>query len=131
MDAILEASGADYAPGVLLQIVGAKIATTAVCRSSGLVGGVYAPSIFMGALLPNPEKNPKPLTLASFPSCCEARSEAYGMLANVLVRAYRRKISQPRSGHCSRHGCICSCCQKPERAATTVSAGISEDPMKC
>ena len=48
MNAILEASGADYAPGVLLQIVGAKIATTAICRSSGLVGGVYAPSIFMG-----------------------------------------------------------------------------------
>ncbi len=63
MDAILEASGAEYAPGVLLQIVGAKIATTAVCRSSGLVGGVYAPSIFMGARQPNPEKNPKPLTL--------------------------------------------------------------------
>ena len=34
-----------------LQIVIAKVLTTAICRSSGLVGGVYAPSIFLGAAL--------------------------------------------------------------------------------
>ena len=50
VNAILEASGADYAPGALLQIVAAKIVTTSICRGSGLVGGIYAPSIFMGAL---------------------------------------------------------------------------------
>jgi len=27
-----------------------KIVITAVCKGSGLVGGIYAPSIFMGAL---------------------------------------------------------------------------------
>ena len=48
VNAILEARGGDYAPLLLLQIVAAKIVTTSVCQRSGLVGGVYAPSIFMG-----------------------------------------------------------------------------------
>lgn len=37
--------------GLLLQLVGVKLVATAVCRGSGLVGGVYAPSLFMGAAL--------------------------------------------------------------------------------
>ena len=41
--------GRDFPPGLLLQILGMKIVTTAVCKGSGLVGGIYAPSIFMGA----------------------------------------------------------------------------------
>ena len=41
--------GRDFPPGLLLQILGVKIVTTAVCKGSGLVGGIYAPSIFMGA----------------------------------------------------------------------------------
>lgn len=49
VNGILEARGGDYAPLLLLQIVAAKILTTSVCQRSGLVGGVYAPSIFMGA----------------------------------------------------------------------------------
>ena len=48
VNAILQARTADYAPVLLLEIVVAKIATTAVCRGSGLVGGIYAPSIFIG-----------------------------------------------------------------------------------
>lgn len=52
VNAILEARGSDYAPLLLLQIVAAKILTTAVCQRSGLVGGIYAPSIFMGAQPP-------------------------------------------------------------------------------
>lgn len=48
VNAILQARTADYAPVLLLEIVAAKIATTAVCRGSGLVGGIYAPSIFIG-----------------------------------------------------------------------------------
>eukprot|EP00850_Spirogloea_muscicola_P016272 SM000131S26702 [mRNA] locus=s131:116549:119936:+ [translate_table: standard] len=36
---------------LLLQLVGAKVVATAVCRGSGLVGGVYAPSLFIGAAL--------------------------------------------------------------------------------
>ncbi|KAK9909773.1 hypothetical protein WJX75_007259 [Coccomyxa subellipsoidea] len=51
VNGILEARGGDYAPLLLLQIVAAKILTTSVCQRSGLVGGVYAPSIFMGAAL--------------------------------------------------------------------------------
>lgn len=50
-------------PFLLLQLVGVKIAATAVCRGSGLVGGVYAPSLFIGAAL----------------------GSAYGTLAHELV----------------------------------------------
>ena len=48
VNAILEARGSDYAPAVLLQIVAAKVAVTTICQRSGLVGGIYTPSIFMG-----------------------------------------------------------------------------------
>ena len=51
VNAILEARGSDYAPAVLLQIVAAKVVTTSICQRSGLVGGIYAPSIFMGTYL--------------------------------------------------------------------------------
>jgi H+/Cl- antiporter ClcA len=35
--------------GLLLQLVGVKIVATSLCRASGLVGGYYAPSLFIGA----------------------------------------------------------------------------------
>ncbi|XP_078437766.1 chloride channel E isoform X2 [Wolffia australiana] len=35
--------------GILLQLVGVKILATSLCRASGLVGGYYAPSLFIGA----------------------------------------------------------------------------------
>jgi len=34
---------------LLIQIVGVKILATSFCRASGLVGGYYAPSLFIGA----------------------------------------------------------------------------------
>ncbi|PIA33219.1 hypothetical protein AQUCO_04200164v1 [Aquilegia coerulea] len=34
---------------LLLQLVGVKILVTSLCRASGLVGGYYAPSLFIGA----------------------------------------------------------------------------------
>jgi hypothetical protein len=49
VNALLELKSADYAPLLLLQMLGAKVVVTAICRGSGLVGGIYAPSIFMGA----------------------------------------------------------------------------------
>ena len=50
VNAILQ-NKANYAPWLLLQILGMKIICTSVCRGSGLVGGIYAPSIFMGEFL--------------------------------------------------------------------------------
>lgn len=41
--------GQDFTPSLLLQLLGVKIMMTALCKGSGLVGGIYAPSIFMGA----------------------------------------------------------------------------------
>ena len=38
-------------PVLLLQLVGVKIVATSLCRGSGLVGGFYAPSLFIGAAL--------------------------------------------------------------------------------
>ena len=40
-----------YKPELLVQLIAAKLIATSLCRSSGLVGGVYAPSLFMGAAL--------------------------------------------------------------------------------
>ena len=40
-----------YSPSLLTGLVLVKLAATALCRQSGLVGGVYAPSLFMGAAL--------------------------------------------------------------------------------
>lgn len=34
---------------LLVQLVAVKIVTTSLCRASGLVGGYYAPSLFIGA----------------------------------------------------------------------------------
>lgn len=34
---------------LLLQLVAVKILATSLCRASGLVGGYYAPSLFIGA----------------------------------------------------------------------------------
>ncbi|XAR73088.1 hypothetical protein NMG60_11019959 [Bertholletia excelsa] len=36
---------------LLLQLVAAKIVATSLCRASGLVGGYYAPSLFIGAAM--------------------------------------------------------------------------------
>jgi len=45
----VSASGVAYTPSMLLEISALKIVATAVCRNSGLVGGIYAPSLFLGA----------------------------------------------------------------------------------
>ncbi|XP_072990952.1 chloride channel protein CLC-e [Typha latifolia] len=51
VDILLESrpftSGLSYA--ILFQLVGVKILATSLCRASGLVGGYYAPSLFIGA----------------------------------------------------------------------------------
>ena len=39
------------APGLLLSLLVAKLAMTAVCIGSGVPGGVFAPSLFLGAML--------------------------------------------------------------------------------
>lgn len=50
VNSVLSSSG-EYAPGLLIQIVVVKIIATAISRGSGLQGGLYAPSIFIGAAL--------------------------------------------------------------------------------
>lgn len=51
VDLLLESN--PYVKGLpadlLLQLIGVKIITTSFCRASGLVGGYYAPSLFIGA----------------------------------------------------------------------------------
>ena len=51
VNAILEADPGEYTPLLLLGVVAAKVAATATCRGGRLVGGLYAPSILMGAAL--------------------------------------------------------------------------------
>lgn len=51
VDTLLESlpSSNSLSAGLLLQLVAAKIVATSLCRASGLVGGYYAPSLFIGA----------------------------------------------------------------------------------
>ncbi|XP_058113081.1 chloride channel protein CLC-f-like isoform X2 [Magnolia sinica] len=53
VDEILRTGKSASAPGIwlLTQLVGAKVVATALCRGSGLVGGLYAPSLMIGAAL--------------------------------------------------------------------------------
>ena len=53
VDEILHSRTSPTAPGprLLLQLVFAKIIATSLCKGSGLVGGIYAPSLFLGAAL--------------------------------------------------------------------------------
>ena len=50
VSSVLSSNG-DYPPGLLIQIVVLKIIATTISRGSGLQGGLYAPSIFIGAAL--------------------------------------------------------------------------------
>ena len=49
VNAILQ-NKSHFAPLLLFQILGVKIFDTSVSKGSGLVGGTYAPSIFMGEI---------------------------------------------------------------------------------
>lgn len=51
VDEILHTGKSASAPGIwlLTQLVGAKVVATALCKGSGLVGGLYAPSLMIGA----------------------------------------------------------------------------------
>ena len=53
VNAVLDVDGRVYSAWLLSQIVVAKVVATSVCRGSGLVGGLYAPSIFTGELPPS------------------------------------------------------------------------------
>ena len=48
---VLSSNSGQYPPGLLVQIVVLKIIATTISRGSGLQGGLYAPSIFIGAAL--------------------------------------------------------------------------------
>jgi H+/Cl- antiporter ClcA len=53
VDEILQVGFTTSAPGqvLLAQIIVFKIIATAICKGSGLVGGLYAPSLFIGVSL--------------------------------------------------------------------------------
>ncbi|RWW52970.1 hypothetical protein BHE74_00040567, partial [Ensete ventricosum] len=53
VEEILHTGKSASAPGIwlLTQLVGAKVVATALCKGSGLVGGLYAPSLMIGAAL--------------------------------------------------------------------------------
>ncbi|XP_074558662.1 chloride channel protein CLC-f-like [Curcuma longa] len=53
VEEILHTGQSASAPGIwlLTQLVGAKVVATALCKGSGLVGGLYAPSLMIGAAL--------------------------------------------------------------------------------
>ena len=89
VNSILNAEGSafrlPYPPDLLLELVLVKIASTALCRQSGLVGGVYAPSLFMGAALGSAYGAALvPLALAGVPV---AAPQAYALVGMAGVLA--------------------------------------------
>ena len=89
VNSILNAEGSafrlPYPPFLLLELVLVKIASTALCRQSGLVGGVYAPSLFMGAALGSAYGAALvPLALAGVPV---AAPQAYALVGMAGVLA--------------------------------------------
>ena len=50
VNGVLDAAKGEFSPLGLAQIVALKVLATSLCRGSGLVGGLYAPSIFVGAV---------------------------------------------------------------------------------
>ena len=76
VNAILSSSsGSDYSVSILIQIVILKIIATSVCRGSGLQGGIYAPSIFIGASL----------------------GSAFGLACNILAESLDVAVSPPQA----------------------------------
>jgi H+/Cl- antiporter ClcA len=75
---------------VLVQLVGIKIIATSLCRASGLVGGYYAPSLFIGAatgmaygrFLGNLFSGPG--ALFHLPLLEVASPQAYGLVSVIL-----------------------------------------------
>ena len=51
VEEILQSGKTASAPGkwLLTQLIAAKVVATALCKGSGLVGGLYAPSLMIGA----------------------------------------------------------------------------------
>lgn len=74
VNSVLRSSG-DYDASILMQIVVLKIIATSVCRGSGLKGGLYAPSIFIGASL----------------------GSAYGLICHQLADAFGIAVSPPQA----------------------------------
>eukprot|EP00890_Picochlorum_soloecismus_P000905 jgi/Picsp_1/1815/NSC_05282-R1_chloride channel protein clc-f len=76
VNAVLSSSsGSDYSVSILIQIVIVKIIATSVCRGSGLQGGIYAPSIFIGASL----------------------GSAFGLACNILADSLHVAVSPPQA----------------------------------
>lgn len=76
VNAVLSSSsGSDYSVSILIQIVILKIIATSVCRGSGLQGGIYAPSIFIGASL----------------------GSAFGLACNILADSLHVAVSPPQA----------------------------------
>jgi H+/Cl- antiporter ClcA len=76
VNAVLSSSsGSDYSVSILIQIVILKIIATSVCRGSGLQGGIYAPSIFIGASL----------------------GSAFGLACNILAEPLDLAVSPPQA----------------------------------
>ena len=95
-----------FAPPLLFQILAAKIFVTSVSKGSGLVGGTYAPSIFMGmagapwplALNPPPPPPPTPpLALFCFRHLPISADIAHFSASNTRLPVCKSLYTAPHS----------------------------------
>ena len=87
-----------YPPTLLLELVVVKLLATSLCRQAGLVGGVYAPSLFMGAALGSAYGAALvPLALQGVPAAPRRRTRSWAWRASSWAYAACRS---PPSSSC-------------------------------
>eukprot|EP00898_Chlorokybus_atmophyticus_P004287 jgi/Chlat1/485/Chrsp103S00983 len=84
---ILKAGAATFTPPLLVQIVVLKLVTTAISKGSGLVGGVYAPSLFIGAAVGVAYGELAALSVATFATYAAAHGVPPGLISGVVTVA--------------------------------------------
>ena len=87
---ILHSRESASAPGprLMMQLIAAKIVATALCRGSGLVGGIYAPSLFIGSAVGSVYGS---LAGAAINAAIPGKAEVAAPQAYALVRGERAR----------------------------------------
>ncbi|XP_052140352.1 chloride channel protein CLC-e isoform X2 [Oryza glaberrima] len=121
---------------VLVQLIGVKVLATSLCRAFGLVGGYYAPSLFIGAATGMAYGKVMrftftgPDSLFQIPFLDVASPQAYGLvgmaatLAGVCKRFSRSNRSKPDSSE------VKSSNFKQEKSVPSQTQGASVDTDK-
>lgn len=102
VDEILHSGKTASAPGagLLVQLTFAKIIATSICRGSGLVGGVYAPSLFIGSAVGSVYGSLAGKAINAAIPDGVAHPQAYALVSFALMHFKLREIYDLRGFSC-------------------------------